>query len=339
MHIPSRRLVAALLLTLVLVATRLSRVAAFGPYPAGMSGMDLSYPACEDTLPAAPNSFAVIGVSGGRAFFQNPCLIKEYAWAKGAAVAPSFFMNLNAPGGSVAFQAKTGPRGNCAATDNLCLSYNFGYNDARLAYADAQSQETAATMWWLDIETDNAWSDDTTQNVPVIQGAMDYLKSQGRTLGIYSTSKQWNQIAGSYSPGLPNWVAGAPDSSTAPSYCASSYAFGGGSIWLVQYPSGAYDADYACGAVPASPATATSFQATAANATTIQLTWTAPPGPVDSYLITNGLSTIATVKPPANSFTEMGLAPSSYHCFAIASMTGSTFSGWSSYSCVTTPSS
>src|SRR5207248_3351380 len=113
-------------------------------------------------------------------------------------------------------------------------------------------------------------------------------RSQNRTLGIYSTPKQWKEIAGDFSPGLAVWVAGAPDAETAPSYCGPSHAFAGGVVWLVQYPSGEYDADYACGAPPAAAGTPTAFLATAVNSTTIQLTWTPPAGSVDNFVITNG---------------------------------------------------
>ncbi len=336
---PIRRFVAVLLLTLALAPFKLGHAAAFGIYPAGTSGMDISYPACNDDLPAAPTAFAIIGVSGGRAFYQNPCLIKEFAWAQTAGVTPSFFMNLNAPGGTIAFKANTGPKGNCAQTDTFCLSYNFGYNDARLAYADAQSQETAAAMWWLDVEEENTWSDDKNANALVVQGAIDYLRSQNRAVGVYSTPKQWGELVGSFSPGLPDWIGGAPDSSTAPSYCDSSHAFGGGSVWLVQYPSGDYDADYACGAAPVLPTTPTGLQATALSPTTIQLSWTAPPSGADSYAVWNGTSVIASVKPPITTFTVTGLAPHSYHCFSITAQQGSTYSPWSSYACATTPGS
>jgi fibronectin type III domain protein len=331
------RLVAALVCILVLFSAAAREAGAFGIYPAGTSGIDISYPACGDELPVAPTSFAIIGVNGGRPFYQNPCLIKEFAWAQRAGVAPSFFMNLSSPVGSIAFKAASGPRGNCAQSDDVCLSYNFGSNAARLAYADAQSQETTATMWWLDVEMENSWSDNLAANSQVIQGAIDYLRSQGRTVGIYSTPKQWGQIAGGFSPGLPVWTAGAPDSATAPDYCAPSHAFGGGPVWLVQYELTDYDADFACGAAPVAGGLPTGFLATAVNSTTIQLSWTAPAGSVDSYVITNGVTLLATVKPPLTNYTVSGLAPNSYHCYSISALTGGAYSPWTSYSCVTTP--
>ena len=347
MLLTRHRVLVALIAALVLFSQPVwrsegpGRASAFGIYPAGSSGMDISYPACEDPLPAAPTTFAIIGVTGGRAYTMNPCLIKQFAWAKTSQVTPSFFMNVNSPSGAVAFEGKNGPKGTCAATDDMCLSYNFGWNAARLAYAGAQSQETTATMWWLDVEEMNTWSEtNLPANAQVIQAAIDYLKSQNRTLGIYSTSKQWGEIAGGFSPGLPVWVAGAPDSATAPTYCDASHAFAGGTVWLVQYPSGdtgGDDADYACGAAPVPAGQPTGFLATAVNSTTIQLTWTAPPAPVDTYSITTGVTT-TVVRAPATNYTIGGLAPNSYHCYAIAAQSGTFFSGWSSYSCLTTPS-
>ena len=66
-------------------------------------------------------------------------------------------------------------------------------------------------------------------------------------MGIYSTPKQWGIITGSdYQPKLPVWVPGASDAIEALSYCRPDHAFGGGTVWLVQYPLGDFDGDYAC---------------------------------------------------------------------------------------------
>ena len=200
-----RRLLAALVYVLVLFTAGARGAGAFGIYPAGTSGIDISYPACADELPAAPMSFAIIGVNGGRPFYQNPCLIKQFAWAQRAAVAPSFFMNLSSPVGSIAFKANSGPRGTCVPNDDLCRSYNFGYNAARLAYADAQSQETAASMWWLDVETENSWSDNLPANAQVVQGAIDYLKSQSKVVGVYSTPNNGSRLR---APSVPGYRTG-----------------------------------------------------------------------------------------------------------------------------------
>lgn len=329
---------------------------AYGPYPPAATGIDISYPQCQNGLPPSPQAFGLIGVTGGRALYQNPCLITEYAWALTASAPPSFFVNLNAPGGSTAFKANAGPKGFCRPDDTFCLSYNYGYNSVRLAYADAESQETTSSMWWLDIETENSWSDNTAANDQVIQGAVDYLRGQGRTVGVYSTSKQWNQIAGNFNLGVPVWVAGAPDAASAPDFCAPSHAFAGGTIWLVQYVAGDFDNDYACAPQPAgtppstqpvspvTPPVPTGFQATAVNSTSVQLQWGTPTTTINGYaingyVIVDGGTQIATPNGTGTSYQVTGLGPGSYHCFAISSVSGPGFSPWSPWACVTLPSS
>lgn len=41
-------------------------------------------------------------------------------------------------------------------------------------------------------------------------------------------------------------VAGAGNAAEALAYCRPDHAFGGGTVWLVQFPLGDYDGDYAC---------------------------------------------------------------------------------------------
>ena len=345
-HRRRRRLFLVPLVVALLLTLPPARALAYGPYPAGATGVDISYPQCQQGIPAAPATFGIIGVTGGRALWQNPCLIGEYAWALAAAVPPTFFINLNAPSGSVQFKGNSGPRGVCRPDDVICISYNFGYNSARLAYADATSQETAASMWWLDIETENTWSDNTAANDQVVQGAIDFLKSEGRSIGIYSTAQQWSQVAGTFSPGLPVWVAGAPDAGSAPSYCDAAHAFGGGTVWLVQYVVGDLDTDYACGAPlpltpltppPNAPPPPVNPRASALSATSAQIQWTAPASPVTGYVVTDGATQVAQLVGAATSTVLNGLTPGSYHCFAVASLNGPAYSSWSAWACVSLP--
>jgi hypothetical protein len=101
--------------------------------------------------------------------------------------------------------------------------------------------------WWLDVESANSWSDvDPVLNRAVLRGAIDYLKPLGAVIGLYSTSRQWNQITGGWAaPGLDaNWVAGAASPADAARLCSSSIT--GAPVWLVQYVRAGLDLNRGC---------------------------------------------------------------------------------------------
>ena len=312
---------------------------AFGLYSPGSVGFDIAYPECESAFPPAPQAFALIGINGGRDFYQNPCLAIEYDWARTAPAPPSFYMNVNAPVGRAAFEARAGPKGDCALGDDLCLSYNFGYGAARLAFADAASQEASASMWWLDVETTNSWSDNLAANARVIQGAVDFLQAQGADAGIYSTADQWQQIAGTFAPGLPVWVAGAADATDAATYCAPAYGFGGGSVWLVQYPAGDFDGDYACPneLAPAPPAAPIGLHVQALGPDTTLVTWNSAPAGATGLLLNDGQANLP-LGAGATSQAISGLEPGSFPCFALAAVSQAGLSRWTPWSCIRLPS-
>jgi hypothetical protein len=219
------------------------------PAPVPTVGYDVSYPQCGAALPANP-AFGIVGVSDGRALGENPCLGVEYAWAS-KAPSPGLYMNTGNPGTAstkVDWYHQTGPQG-CSETTPAGCAYDYGFNGAAQAYGYAATTvgDSAAALatWWLDVETANSWSTDTSANLLDIQGSIDFLKSKVTTIGIYSTGYQWNQLTGGAQlPDRPNWVAGAINVKRAQAMCSSSFT--GGRVLLVQYPSGGLDADYAC---------------------------------------------------------------------------------------------
>jgi hypothetical protein len=76
-----------------------------------------------------------------------------------------------------------------------------------------------------------------------------YFASIGATTGIYSTSSQWSQIAGSTPTSSPlytarSWLAGATSLTSAKRMCAAAPLTGGGKVTLTQYVSGGLDYDY-----------------------------------------------------------------------------------------------
>ena len=263
-------------------------------YPRGAFGYDINWPQCTEpgssrtvALPGPPSyaaktagyTVAVVGVDGWAVGAPNPCLRAEVKWAakaQGTGGAPPYdlYMFLNSPSSSDTIDQQ-GPAGICAEFSGTaqakCLAYNYGYNSAQLAMQHARSQGASSPVWWLDVENDlcgrgQYWSCNHVLNSLTIQGSLDFLQSESLTVGIYSTSVQWQGITGGYVPSgpqVPIWVAGAywtsppypssygywPPSALAP-YCGAKYAFAGGKAWLLQETPGPndypFDPDYAC---------------------------------------------------------------------------------------------
>ena len=222
-------------------------------------GYDISYPQCGSAFPSNP-AFAIVGVNGGRVYSANPCLAAEIAWGGGAAA--ELYANTGNPGPALSSfwpNGQTSPRFCDAANpDTIDCAYDYGWNAAQHSFQTAQSAyaslgitaSPSATGWWLDVETDNSWRDDTTLNVAALQGEFDYLRSVGvGQVGFYSTTSQWTTITGGtkvFSP-VPSWGAGAQSEKGARSLCATTTtSFTGGRLALVQYIYQGFDANVRC---------------------------------------------------------------------------------------------
>lgn len=243
-------------------------------------GNDVSYPQCGKTLPTKP-SFGVVGVNNGLANGTNTCLVKQLAWAAGATgqtIQPKVQLYLNTanPGGlntpswpidnsDPSGNITDNPYGNCDGSNSLACSYQYGWDRAvedaqqRLPSAAAQAgidSNSANYTWWLDVETINTWQsgdlDATSKNAADLEGMAAYLQSIGATVGLYSTTYQWGQIAGpakeaSSLNGLINWRPGARNFNSAKTNCSLAPLTPGGSVTITQYISSNLDYDYACG--------------------------------------------------------------------------------------------
>jgi len=235
------------LLALGLLGVPAMGAAAQGIYTSGYSGYDISFPQCDGTYPRTnAYLFGVVGVTNGHAFRNNPCFASQYAWATGPMAPESVYLNLNEDIGTTAANGETGPYGACPP-DTACHALNYGYNAASSAYTYAARQVPTfvAQMWWLDIETENSWSEsDLSLNQDVIKGALRFLRDERHfTVGIYSTPSMWKEITGGWQNGLPAWVGGGTQGN-APTLCG--VGFTGGPVYLVQYARGVYDGNYAC---------------------------------------------------------------------------------------------
>jgi hypothetical protein len=230
------------------------------------TGNDVSYPQCGKTLPSG-QAFGIVGVNDGLANTTNPCLAAEIAWAQissGTTSQPkvSLYVNTANPGNGVADWPKgntdpvTGspvhdPHGTCAGGDDPACAWQYGWNIADL---DAQTRGVSnpgSYRWWLDVETVNSWESNTQNNRADLEGMAAYLQGIGGAVGIYSTTRQWGQIAGtvpSTSPlyPLPSWIPGARTLSQAKTNCGSAPLTGGGIVTVTQWTTSPANSDFSC---------------------------------------------------------------------------------------------
>ena len=214
---------------------------AVNPFIPHTTGYDMSN--YTTSIPPSVGNIA-IAESDGYPFLvnRNPTIFKEEAAAAGANL--QLYSFLGAPFSAGTWQiAPTasvyldGPAGTCAPTNYLCQSTNYGWNEAQHSLESAKSFGISSNIWWLDIETGGPWSTDTQINSLVIQGAMQYLHSQGALVGLYSTAHQWSQITGGLMLGSatntqPIWIAAPDYQQTA---CTDTALwFAGGTPWLIQ---------------------------------------------------------------------------------------------------------
>ncbi|HUS26684.1 MAG TPA: hypothetical protein VMY99_05040 [Nevskiaceae bacterium] len=221
------------------------QAAALNPYLQDSTGFDVSWPNnnCVSTL-ARGAAWGIVGATGGLNFHTNPCLPVEAAWFKHL----SLYSNTGYAGLAKAQKYAGWPR-HCATDDENCLAYNWGYNAGKYAVKAAAQQNIHASMWWLDVEIENSWSEtNVLANRASIQGMADAIERYVVvvTIGIYSYPGQWDKITGSWRPGhWPSWVAtGTYDRATALAWC-TGHDFTGGGTWLTQYIE-VLDRDYAC---------------------------------------------------------------------------------------------
>jgi len=213
-----------------------------------------------------------VGVNGGTTFSANQCLARELVWAQGAAnETPAFYANTENPGPANASNWPTNqqtPR-ECSGANSVACSYDYGWNAARLAFANAVNAErddgassptasAIAAPWWLDVETGNKWetfeygrsSATGTYDEASIEGMIASFENIGiASVGVYSTSQQWKVITvgtDSTFPAVPVWIPGFGSLATAEVGCGL-VSFTGGRVALIQYGSLGYDGDYACG--------------------------------------------------------------------------------------------
>jgi hypothetical protein len=233
---------------------------------AGTVGYDVSYPQCGSPLPTQA-SFVVVGVDGGKPYDPNPCLAEQIVWARSVSGKPSYYVNTANPGPRMSSFWPIGQRSPRTCTrakpDSEGCAYDYGWNAAKdsLVRAKAAARAVGApsvtsSTWWLDVETSNTWESleygerpkFLRNDVAVLQGMARLLERRGvKTVGVYSTTHQWQRITGGASlDRAPIWYSGVGSLKRATNHCKPKHSFTGGRIRISQYALGGYDANVRC---------------------------------------------------------------------------------------------
>lgn len=245
--------------------------AAAATYSSGTVGYDISYPQCGTAYPSG--AFGIVGVNGGYPFtYYNTCFTSEWAYA---APNGSLYINTGYDPSYTSIDTRHSTQDcvtrsaavNAPASQAQAWAVGCSEAERSVAYASCQdptlqnpcASTVAPAAWWLDIEIGNSWCGqqgtncvDLSLNQYTIQGIVDtFHRLSTAPVGVYSTSSQWNAIVGSnpmlFSGIAADWLAtGLRTAKKAKERCASAGFTGSVPIWLVQYLSGGYDADYAC---------------------------------------------------------------------------------------------
>jgi hypothetical protein len=227
---------------------------ALGQYQPGRTGIDISYPSCDQPVPRN-EPFGIVGVSGGRVYTDNSCAAAEAAKFSNVSIYVNTGLNT---AGSYFSQAMA--YGKCAVGDRSCGAYWYGYLAGVHAYKYAVSQKLqGARTWWLDVEVMNTWNDHTALNDRSILGEHQALADETRAtatkpkavIGVYARSGEWSTITGGRLAAhkWPVWYATGLRHQTSKQlagYCTRSFT--ASKVQIVQWIGKGFlnDLDYGC---------------------------------------------------------------------------------------------
>lgn len=231
------------LLGIVLTFMFIGHNLALAPYPSSSLGTDVSWPNCKEEAKLPEQSaFGIVGVNDGLDFTGNPCLTQEADWFHDY----SLYLSTGYPGPIYGQKYSSAPK-NCMLTDYDCLAFNYGYAATRYAINYASLSNVHSTNWWLDVETDNSWTENRATNVASLRGMIAALRQFTflPNIGFYAYPAQWNLLTGSWHNGLAAWSdSGTTEKRSALADC-NEQSFTGGPILLTQFTV-VLDEDYAC---------------------------------------------------------------------------------------------
>ncbi|HZL08343.1 MAG TPA: hypothetical protein VFC50_04070 [Candidatus Dormibacteraeota bacterium] len=233
------------------------------PFASGNVGTDISWPQCNgsnNTVEGSVSnfSFGLVGIQDGLGYSVNPCLASEVADFTG-----NDFLYVNTGWYSGSAHVNPNSPNVCATGDEVCLAYNYGYNNALFAVQTAANEGISVTGMTVgeDLEESNTWSqgqpNSAQQNESSLQGTHDGLLASGvAKVLFYTNPSAETDIIANYQNGWPEWFAsGATTAAEAAQYCTNGAgSVNGGPVEIVQFEGSTttgttgipVDEDYVC---------------------------------------------------------------------------------------------
>ncbi|NLT54657.1 MAG: hypothetical protein GXX79_08835 [Actinomycetales bacterium] len=228
-------------------------------------GNDVSWPQCpvadggfDLPMPRDTAEFAVVGLTFGLPFTENPCLASQVAWMRERALPTHGYTMAAFP---TAEQLTTyGDDGPWSTATRAGRLANVGYAEGTFALASLASVGFEPPMVWVDVEprSRQPWPTGTAtrqaENRYVVTGLVRALADAGVAYGFYSYANGWTEITGGWRlPGIPVWAtAGRRGKDAAAAMCAGP-SFSGGPVQLAQWYDDVRDDDLTCPAYVHAP--------------------------------------------------------------------------------------
>jgi hypothetical protein len=197
-------------------------------------------------MPDLGARFVIVGLTNGRAFTPNPCLVKHLRWVRSHHVYASAYAFATYP--TRAQLRRYRHRGPDDGRQFLGALRNAGHAAARYNIRVMQRHGFTTPHVWLDVEPSSSrpWSRHHRWNGAVVKGWVRAYREAGYTVGFYSTTNLWHDIVGRLRLHLPEWRTAGPASASAALRRCHERSFQGGRAVVAQWWTKHRDFDRLC---------------------------------------------------------------------------------------------
>jgi hypothetical protein len=232
------------------VEARTAAAAQRRPTKRVLRGNDVSWPQCGKhglRMPKTSRHFVVIGLTGGRAFRRNPCVVKQVAWAKKHHFYAGAYAMTTYP--TKAQLRAHGHKGPFSGKTRASRLRNAGAAAARFDVRTLKHAKLGTRHIWIDVEPhpSRRWTHNKKANKAVLDGLVRGYRDAGLSVGFYSTKALWHNIAGNAKYHAPEWRTAGPTSVKKAGRMCKRGSFQGGSAVLAQWWTRTVDHNRTCG--------------------------------------------------------------------------------------------